>query len=134
MIFLFYQEQTKNANRMVPRLGVLRYPTSLINLPSVIIFLPLVVSFSLLLYKTRLSWWRQFEKKERKKKEANRFQSRNYMFSISNRNTRARCETYSNLTINTPERRHLRDSGASMVNFEHNSQFLVVFLLLTVNR
>ena len=45
MIFLFSQEQTKNANRMVPRLGVLRYPTSLINLPSVIIFLPLVVSF-----------------------------------------------------------------------------------------
>ena len=110
MIFLLYQEQTKNANRMVPRLDVLRYPTSLINLPSVIIFLPLVVSFSLLLYKTRLSWWRQFEKKkekkkERKKKEANRFQSRKYMFSISNRNTRVRCETYSNLTINTPERR-----------------------------
>ena len=45
MIFLFSQEQTKNANRMVPRLGVLRYLTSIINLPSVIIFLPLVVSF-----------------------------------------------------------------------------------------
>ena len=79
---------------MVPRLGVLRYPTSLINLPSVIIFLPLVVSFSLLLYKTRLSWWRQFEKKKRKKKRKERKKRQ----ADSNPGI-----TYSVLAIETPE-------------------------------
>ena len=34
-----------------------------------------------------------------------------YPFKVNNRNTRARCEICSNLTIKTPERRHLRNSG-----------------------
>ena len=29
----------------------------------------------------------------------------NYMFKVNNKNTRTRCETCSNLTIKTPERR-----------------------------
>ena len=32
-------------------------------------------------------------------------QAGNYMFQVNNRNTRARCEICSNLTIKTPERR-----------------------------
>ena len=33
--------------------------------------------------------------------------ARNYMFKVSNRNTRTRCEICSKLTIKTPERRLL---------------------------
>ena len=38
------------------------------------------------------------------------------------------------LTIKTPERRHWRRSGVLTVNFEHISQLVLVFLLLTFNR
>ena len=54
----------------------------------------------------------------------------NYMFKVNNRNTRARCEICSKLTIKTPERRH----GAFIVNFEHISHLVLVFLLLTLSR
>ena len=40
----------------------------------------------------------------------------------------------SELTIKTPERRHLRRSGVFMVNFEHISYIFLVFLLLTLNK
>ena len=45
----------------------------------------------------------------------------NYMFKVNNRNTQARCEICSKLTIKTPERRQLRHSDAFIVNFGHIS-------------
>ena len=53
------------------------------------------------------------------------FPAGNYMFKVNNRNTRARCEICSKLTINIPERRQrlwtyfTRCSSVSIVNFEH---------------
>ena len=58
----------------------------------------------------------------------------NYILKVNNRNTRARCEIYSKLTIKTPERRHWRRSGVFIVNFEHISELVLVFLLLTLSR
>ena len=55
------------------------------------------------------------------------------MFKVNNRNT-TRCESFSKLTIKTPERRHLRRSGVFIVNFEHISHRVLVFLLLTLSR
>ena len=57
-----------------------------------------------------------------------------YLLKVNNRNTRARCEICSKLTINTPERRHWRRSGVFIVNFEHISHLVLVFLLLTLNK
>ena len=58
----------------------------------------------------------------------------NYMFKVNNRNTRTRCEICSKLTIKTPERRQWRRSGVFIVNFEHISHLVLVFLLLTLSR
>ena len=55
-----------------------------------------------------------------------------YLLKVNNRNTRTRCEI-SNLTIKTPERRHWHRSGVFIVNFEHISHLVLVFLLLTSN-
>ena len=57
-----------------------------------------------------------------------------YLLKVNNRNTRTRCEICSKLTINTPERRHWRRSGFFIVNFEHISHLVLVFLLLTLNK
>ena len=57
-----------------------------------------------------------------------------YLLKVNNRNTRTRCEICSKLTINTPERRHWRPSGVFIVNFEHISHLVLVFLLLTLNK
>ena len=57
-----------------------------------------------------------------------------YLLKVNNRNTRARCEICSKLTINTPERRQWRRSGVFIVNFEHISHLALVFLLLTLNK
>ena len=57
-----------------------------------------------------------------------------YMFKVSNRNTRARCEICSKLTMKTPERHHWRRSGVFIVNFEHILHLVLVFLLLTLSR
>ena len=62
------------------------------------------------------------------------FPSGNYIFKVNNRNTRTKCEICSKLTIKTPERRHLRRSGVFIVNFEHISHLVLVFLLLTLNK
>ena len=59
----------------------------------------------------------------------------NYMFRVSNRNTRTRCELCSKLTRQILERRHWRRSNIFIVNFEHISHLvLIVFLLLTLSR
>ena len=57
-----------------------------------------------------------------------------YMFKVKNRNTRPRCEICSKLTVKTPEQSHWRCSGVFIVNFEHTSHLVLVFLLLTLSR
>ena len=44
-----------------------------------------------------------------------------YLLKVNNRDTRARCEICSKLTIKTPERHYWRRSGVFIVNFEHIS-------------
>ena len=58
----------------------------------------------------------------------------NYMLKVKSRNTRTRCETCSKLTIKIPERRHWRRSRIFIVNFEHVSHLVLMFLLLTSSR
>ena len=58
----------------------------------------------------------------------------NYMFNVNNRNTKTRCEVCSKLTIKTPERRSWCRSSVFIVNFEHISHLVLVFLLLTLSR
>ena len=56
-----------------------------------------------------------------------------YLLKVNIRNTRTRCEICSKLTIKMPERRHWRHYGVFIVNFEHISHLVLVFLLLTLN-
>ena len=56
-----------------------------------------------------------------------------YLFKVSNRNSRKRCAVCSNLTVKTPESQWHR-SSVFIVNFEHTSHLVLVFLLLTLNR
>ena len=44
------------------------------------------------------------------------------------------CEICPKLTIKTPERHQWRRSGVFLVNFEHISHLILVFLLLTLSR
>ena len=53
-----------------------------------------------------------------------------YLPKVNNRNTRTRCEICSKLTIKTPQRCHWRRSGVLIVDFEHISHLVLVFLLL----
>ena len=61
-------------------------------------------------------------------------QAGSYIFKVNNWNNRTRCEICSKLTIKTPEWRHWRRSGNFIVNFEHISRLVLVFLLLTLSR
>ena len=61
------------------------------------------------------------------------YQAGIYLLKVNNRNTRTRCEICSKLTIKTPERRQWHLSGVFVVEFEHISHFVPVFLLLTLN-
>ena len=54
-----------------------------------------------------------------------------YLLKVNNRNTRTWWEICSKLT--TPERRHWRRSGVFIVNFEHISHLVLLFLLLTLS-
>ena len=56
-----------------------------------------------------------------------------YLLKVNNRNTRTRGEICSNLTIKTPERHQWCRSDVFIVNFEHTSHLVLVFLLLTLN-
>ena len=58
----------------------------------------------------------------------------NYIFKVNNRNTRTRPEICSELTIKIPEQRQWRSSGILIVNIEHISHLLLVFLALTLSR
>ena len=42
------------------------------------------------------------------------------------------CEICSELRIKAPERRQWRHSGVFIANFEHTSQLVLVFLMLTL--
>ena len=53
-----------------------------------------------------------------------------YLLKVNNRNTKARCEICSKLIIKTLERRRWRCSGVFIVNFEHISHLVLVFLLV----
>ena len=55
-----------------------------------------------------------------------------YLFKVNNRNTRARWEMCSTLTIKTLKLRQWCRSGFLIVNFEHISHLVLVFLLLTL--
>ena len=55
-----------------------------------------------------------------------------YLFKVNKRNTRTKCDICLKLTIKTPERRWRR-SGIFIVNFEHISHLVLVFLLLNLN-
>ena len=57
------------------------------------------------------------------------------LLKVNRRNTRCetRCEICSKLTIKTPKRRQWRRSGVFILNFEHISRLVLVFLLLTLN-
>ena len=50
----------------------------------------------------------------------------NYMFKVSNRNTRTSCEICSELTIKTPEQSQRHRSGVFIVNCEHISYLALV--------
>ena len=56
-----------------------------------------------------------------------------YLLKVNDRNTRARFEICSKLTIKTPEQR-LASFDVFIVNFEHISHLVLVFLLLTLRR
>ena len=56
------------------------------------------------------------------------------MFKVKNRNTRTTCEIRSMLTIKAPERHQWRCSSVFIVNFEHTSHLVLVFLFLTFSR
>ena len=56
----------------------------------------------------------------------------NYMLKINNRNTRARCEICSKLTIKTPEQRLCSCSGSFIVNFEQISEVVLNFEQINV--
>ena len=60
----------------------------------------------------------------------------NYMFKVINKNARTRREICSKFkdTRTTQERRHWRRPGVFIVNFEHISLLVLVFLLLTLSR
>ena len=56
------------------------------------------------------------------------FPAGNYMFKVSTRKGRTRCEIYSRLTIKAPERRIF------IFKFENIPHLVLVFLLLTLSR
>ena len=57
-----------------------------------------------------------------------------YLFKVNKNNTRKTCEICSKLLIKTLERRHLRHSGVSIVNFEHMLHLFLMLLLLISNK
>ena len=56
-----------------------------------------------------------------------------YLLKVNKRNIRTRYKICSKLTIKTPEQRHWHRSSVFIVNFEHISHLVLVFLLLTLN-
>ena len=59
--------------------------------------------------------------------------SRHLPAQSNNGNTRTGCEICLKLTIKAPEQRHWCRFGVFIVNFEHISHLVLVFLILTLN-
>ena len=57
-----------------------------------------------------------------------------YILKVNKRNSRTRCEIFSNSTKKTTERCYWRRSCVFVVNFEHISHFVLVFLLLILKK
>ena len=55
------------------------------------------------------------------------------LLKVNNRNTRTSCEICSKLAIKIPEQRQWHRSGVFIVNFEHISHLVPLFLLPTLN-
>ena len=55
-------------------------------------------------------------------------------YKVSNGSTRETCEIGSKLTIETPGQRYWHLSGMLIVNFEHISFLVLVFVMLTMNK
>ena len=91
-------------------------------------------------YQNYLLTFRRFTRKSKSRlnasltRDLNACPASNYMFKVNYRNSRARCETCSKLTIKTPEQRHWRRSSVFIVDFQHISHLVLVFLLLTLHR
>ena len=64
----------------------------------------------------------------------NPFSAGNYMLKANKSNTRTRCEICSMLTIKTPEPSQWRRASVFIVDFEHISHLILVYLLLTLSR
>ena len=64
----------------------------------------------------------------------NSFSTCNYMSTVNNRKTRTKCEICSKLTIKTTERHHCLRPVVFIVNFEHISHIVLVFLLFNLSR
>ena len=58
----------------------------------------------------------------------------NYMFQVNIKNTKTKFEISSKLTIKTLERRQWLRFGVAIVNFEHISHLVLVFVLLNLSR
>ena len=56
-----------------------------------------------------------------------------FLFKVNNGNIRAMCEICSELTVKTPERCQCHLSSIAIVNFEHISHIVPVFLLFPLN-
>ena len=68
--------------------------------------------------------WVNYLLEKLNKQDFNTIPAGNYMLKVNNRNTRTRCETCSKLN----------NKGIFIVNFEHISHLVLVFLLLTLSR
>ena len=79
-------------------------------------------------------WWLQASQKIIAPHHSYPFPAGICLVKDNNRNTRKRCEICAKLTIKTPERRQWRCSGVVIVNFEHISHLVLVFLLLSLSR
>ena len=65
--------------------------------------------------------------------ETDTFPAGIYLLEVNNRNTRARGEICSKSKIKRPERHHWRRSCVFIVNSEHISHLVLMFVLLTLN-
>ena len=94
------------------------------------LFLELYRTLALILIKTATQGYvfSKFMKISRKAPVLVYYPAGIYLFKVNNRNTRTRREICSKLTIKI-----VRCSGVFIVNFEHISHLIIVFLILTLN-
>ena len=75
-----------------------------------------------------------FQRKRSQDRRKHLYPVDNCMFKANDKNTRISCEICSNLTIKTPEGPQWCRSGVFIVNIEHISHLVLVFLLLILSR